>query len=139
MQLGNGYPEISFESLFKDRFVLTGHRDHSLTNAERLAGKDLANHSFIRRCADSGTTNLLERTLGKKVRHRPGGVEVGHFHALLALAGENLGVSVILSLMQLKRADPALAARPVIDPIISRSLGIVASRGRVLSPAGRAV
>jgi hypothetical protein len=41
--------------------------------------------------------------------------------------------------VQLKRSDLDLVATPISDPVISRSLGIVTSRTRSLSPAAEAL
>lgn len=138
-QFGEGHPDLDYEPLLKDRFVLISHRDHPLAGAKGLVWQDLANHNFLRMRAGSGTTNLLERSLGDQFRTLTGDVEVGHFNALLALVGRNLGVSAIPTLAQLKRLDLDLVATPISAPVISRSLGIVTYRGRSLSPAGEAL
>lgn len=138
-QFGEGRPELAYEPLFEDRFVLVCHRDHPLAGATDLKWRDLAEHNFIRMRAGSGTTNLLERTLGDQLQHLSGDLEVGHFNALLALVGRNLGVSAIPTLVQLKRTDLDLVARGIGGPVISRTLGIVTYRGRMLSPAGEAL
>lgn len=134
-QYGEGHPDLGFEPLIEDSFVLISHRDHPLAGATGLTWAHLAKHNFIRMRAGSGTTNLLERSLGNQIRHISGDLEVGHFNALLALVGRNLGVSAIPTLVQLKRGDLGLVATPIAAPVISRSLGIVYHRGKSLSPA----
>lgn len=138
-QFGEGHPELAFEPLFEDKFVLICHRDHPLAVRSDLTWKDLATHNFIRMRAGSGTTNLLERSLGDNIRYLSGDLEVGHFNALLAFVGQNLGVSAVPTLVRLKRTDLNLVARPIGDPDVSRSLGIITYRGRSLSPAGEAL
>ncbi|MBV7393082.1 LysR family transcriptional regulator [Mameliella sediminis] len=138
-QFGEGHPELEFEPLFEDRFVLISHRDHPIAGRKGLTWKDLSDHNFIRMRAGSGTTNLLQRSLGEDIRHLSGDIEVGHFNALLAMVGKNLGLSAIPTLVQLKRVDLDIVATPVSDPVISRQLGIVTYRGRSLSPAGEAL
>ncbi|MCR9085422.1 MAG: LysR family transcriptional regulator [Rhodobacteraceae bacterium] len=138
-QFGEGHPDLEYEPLFDDRFVLVCHRDHPLARESLLRWKDLQPHNFIRMRAGSGTTNLLQRKLGDRLRVLSGDLEVGHFNALLALVGRNLGVSAIPTLVQYKRTDLDLVARPIRDPVISRDLGIIKERGRSLSPAGEAL
>ena len=138
-QFGEGHPELDFEPLFEDRFVLVCHKDHPLARKSKLTWKEIEPHNFIRMRTGSGTTNLLNRTLGEKLKYLSGDIEIGHFNALLALVGKNLGVSAIPTLVQLKRTDLDLVVRPVTDPDISRTLGIVTNRGRSLSPAGEAL
>lgn len=138
-QFGEGHPELAFEPLFEDKFVLICHRDHPLAQRNDLTWKDLDRHNFIRMRSGSGTTNLLERSLGDNMRYLSGDLEVGHFNALLAFVGQNLGISAVPTLVRLKRTDLNLVARPIGDPDVSRSLGIVTYRGRSLSPAGNAL
>lgn len=138
-QFGEGHPELAFEPLFEDKFILICHRDHPLARRKDLTWKDLDRHNFIRMRTGSGTTNLLERSLGDKIRYLSGDLEVGHFNALLAFVGQNLGVSAVPTLVRLKRTDLNLVARPIGGPSVSRSLGIITYRGRSLSPAGEAL
>ena len=138
-QFGEGHPALDYEPLFEDRFVLISHRKHPLAGSEGLRWADLSGHNFIRMRKGSGTTNLLERSLGERTRFLSGDIEVGHFNALLGLVGKNLGVSAVPTLVQLKRLDLDLVATPICDPVVSRSLGLVTYKGRSLSPAGEAI
>lgn len=138
-QFGEGHPELAFEPLFEDKFILICHGDHPLARRKDLTWKDLDRHNFIRMRTGSGTTNLLERSLGDNIRYLSGDLEVGHFNALLAFVGQNLGVSAVPTLVRLKRTDLNLVARPIGGPSVSRSLGIITYRGRSLSPAGEAL
>lgn len=136
-QFGEGRPELAFEPLIVDRFVLVCHRDHPLAAQAEVAWRDLEPHSFIRMRAASGTTKLLERSLRDKMRYLTGDIEVGHFNALLGFVGQNLGVSAIPTLVNLKRPDLNLITRPIVEPEVSRALGVVTQRDRSLSPAGQ--
>ncbi len=138
-QFGEGLPELEFEPLMEDRFVVVSHASHPLAGREGLKWRDLAGHNFIRMRTGSGTTNLLERALGDQARDLRGDIEVGHFNALLAMVGRNLGISAIPTLVRFKRVDLDLAATPVCDPMVSRDLGLVTHRGHSLSPAGEAM
>ncbi len=138
-QFGAGHPDLAFEPLLDDYFVLVCHPDHPLAARKRITWADLDRHNFIRLRASSGTSGILERTLGAKTRHLSGDITIGHFSALLGLVGENLGVSVIPSLVVLKCAELGLATRPIKAPVVSRKLGIVTKRGKSLSPASQAL
>ena len=138
-QFGEGHPDLVFEPLLEDRFVLISHRDHELARARGLTWADLEGHDFIRMRPGSGTISLLERSLGPQWDRLSGTLEIGHFHALMALVGQNLGISAVPTLMQLRRLDLNLVATPVSGPVVSRSLGLVTLKGRALSPAADAL
>ena len=138
-QFGDGHPDLEFEPLLEDRFVLITHRDHALSGAKKLNWADLEGHDFIRMRPGSGTTSILERSLGPLWHNLSGTLEVGHFHALMAMVGLNLGVSAVPTLMQLRRLDLRLVATPLSHPVVSRSIGLVTLKGRSLSPAAEAL
>lgn len=138
-QFGEGHPDLEFEPLIEDRFVMICHHEHPLATRSRIAWEDLVDHAFIRMREASGTTGLLVRTLGDKLEHLSNDIEVGHFNALLGLVGRNLGVSAIPTLVNMKRPDLNLVTLPIVDPVVSRKIGLITPRGRSLSPAGDAI
>lgn len=137
-QVGDGHPELEFLPLIVDHFVLVCHKEHPLAQREVVEWRDVAPFNFIQMRAESGTMRLLGRALGEMRRHLHGDVEVGHFNALLGFVGQNIGVSAIPTLVNLKRPDLDLVTRPLRAPSVSRSIGIVTQRGRSLSPSGAA-
>jgi DNA-binding transcriptional LysR family regulator len=138
-QFGEGHSELEFEPLFEDRFVLITHHDHVLSREQGLTWADLEGQNFIRLRSGSGTISLLARSLGQQWDNLSGTLEVGHFHALMAMVGQNLGISAVPTLMQLRRLDLPLVATPISGPIVSRSIGLVTLKGRALSPAAEAL
>ena len=137
-QFGLGHPELQFEPLLEDHFVLVCHQDHPLATRERVTWQDLGPYNFIRLRSGSGTTTLLRQTFGENLGALNSNLEVGHFHSILAFVSQNLGVSAIPTLVRLKRRDLNLVTRPINEPTIGRKLGIVTYRGRSLSPACQA-
>ena len=63
-------------------------------------------------------------------------MEVSHFHAQLGLISRGIGISVIPTLVSLKRTDLDLVTIPISAPEVNRQLGIVTYRDRSLPPAG---
>lgn len=138
VQFGEGHSELEFEALLEDRFLLITHHDHVLSGQKGLTWADLEGQNFIRLRSGSGTISLLQRSLGQKWDNLTGTLEVGHFHALMAMVGQNLGISAVPTLMQLRRLDLPLVATPISGPIVSRRIGLVTLKGRALSPAAEA-
>ncbi len=134
-QHGEEHPDLEFEPLLEDVFVVICHRDHPVAGAADLTWADLEGHDFIHMRPGSGTINRLKESLGPQWERLSGSLEVSHFHAMLALVGLNLGISAVPTLMQLRRLDLDLVSVPVAGPVVSRSLGLVTPRGRSLSPA----
>ena len=132
-------PDIKFESLVDDSFVVVCHKDHPLAQKRRVTWKDLHEHTYIEMSPRSGTQRLLERRLGGTGALPVGIFQVAHTLSLLGLVGKNLGISAIPWLASLQRPDLDIVALPLTNPTVHRSIGIVKLRGRSLSPAAEAL
>lgn len=132
-------PEHIFEPLIDDLFVAICHRDHPLARKRKVTWKDLHNHPYIEMSPRSGTQRLLERTLDGKGILPSGIFQVAHTLSLLGIVGKNLGVSAIPYLASLQRPDLDLVRRPITNPTVGRTLGVVKMKDRTLSPAAEAL
>lgn len=134
-QLGEPHPELEFEPLIDDRFVIVCHRSHPLADAQWTTWEEVKNEHFILLRSESGTRKIMQRHLGDLYDTLSNDMQVGHFHSQLSLVGRGIGIAAIPSLVRLSRRDLDVATIPISDPVISRKLGIVTYRGRSLSPA----
>lgn len=136
-QLGESHPELDFEPLIDDRFVIVCHKSHPLAGVESTTWNDVKDEPFILLRAESGTRKILQRHLGSLYETLSNDMQVGHFHSQLSLVGRGIGIAAIPSLIRLSRRDLDIATIPITGPMISRKLGIVTYRGRALSPAAK--
>jgi DNA-binding transcriptional LysR family regulator len=61
--------------------------------------------------------------------------EVTHLNTSLGLVEAGLGISVLPRLATPQEEHPYLVTRPIIDPVVTRTIGIVRRRSAPLSPA----
>jgi len=134
-QLGEPHPELEFEQLIDDRFVIACHKDHPLASETSTTWEKVKDQHFILLRSESGTRKILQRHLGSLYDTLSNDMQVGHFHSQLSLVGRAIGIAAIPSLIRLSRRDLDIVIIPVTAPVISRKLGIVTYRGRSLSPA----
>lgn len=134
-QLGEEHPDLEFESLIDDQFVIACHSSHPLSKAKSTTWDEVKEEHFILLRSESGTRKILQRHLGEKYDLISNDMQVGHFHSQLGLVGKGIGIAAIPSLVRLSRKDLELATIPISKPTIRRKLGIVTFRGRALSPA----
>ena len=134
-QLGEPHPELDFEQLIDDRFVIACHNSHPLAAATSTTWEDVKDQHFILLRSESGTRKILQRHLGSLYDTLSNDMQVGHFHSQLSLVGRGIGIAAIPSLIRLSRRDLDISIIPISEPTISRKLGIVTYRGRALSPA----
>lgn len=134
-QLGEGHPDLEFEPLINDRFVIICHKAHRLAKLTSITWEEVMDERFILLRSESGTRKILQRHLGSRYESLSSELQVGHFHSQLGLVGRGIGIAAIPSLIRLSRKDLDLATIPISGPTVSRQLGIVTYRGRSLSPA----
>jgi len=132
-------PDHIFEPLIEDRFVALCHRDHPIARKRRVTWKDLYDYPYIEMSPRSGTQRLLERTLADTGLLPNGIFQVAHTLSLLGIVGKNLAVSAVPYLASLQRPDLNIIGRPLTNPTVRRTVGLVKMRGRTLSPAAEAL
>lgn len=136
-QYSNEHPELTFEPLIKDSFVMVCHKNHPLSKRKKISWKDFESYNFIKLGSKSRTINILKDELDEQIKYLNGDIEVDHFNALLGLVSNNLGVSAIPTLANFKRPELDIITRPIKNPELSRMLGVITCKGRSLSPASK--
>jgi DNA-binding transcriptional LysR family regulator len=135
--LGGEEPEIVFEPLLEDPFVLACRRDHPLADRAEVAWRDLAPYRFITVGRMSGNRLILDLGLaGLECRPR-WFYEVQHLSTSLGLVEAGLGVAALPRLAMPPEGHAVLVSRPLLDPVLTRTMGVIRRRTAVLSPAAR--
>ncbi len=135
-----GDPELAFTPLFSDRFGAVFRRDHPLAKANGpVAWKDLLAHQIIGLAADTGIHHLLDRTRSIPDDVRLPGHEVSNILTALSLVEAGLGITAIPAFAAMLERHPTLVFRQLVRPTVIRQIGLVARRGRALSPAAEAM
>lgn len=136
-QYSNEHPELNFEPLIKDSFVMVCHKKNPLSKYKKITWKDFDSYNFIKLGSKSRTINILKVELSDQMRYLKGDIQVDNFSVLMNLVGKNLGISAIPSLAKFKRQELDIVTRTIEEPEVSRVLGIITYRGRSLSPASK--
>jgi DNA-binding transcriptional LysR family regulator len=135
--LGGEEPEILFEPLLEDPFVLACRKDHPLAEQAEVTWRDLAPYRFITVGRMSGNRLILDLGLAG-LEHRPRWFyEVQHLSSSLGLVEAGLGVAALPRLAMPREEHAVLVSRPLVDPILTRTMGVIRRRTGVLSPAAR--
>ena len=133
--MGASDPDLSFDTLLDDPFVLACRRDHALAAYDNIHWPQLVNHRLITVYRSSGNRVLLDSALAKANIKLNWFYEVTHLSTSLGLVEAGLGISVLPRLATPQAEHPILVTRAIVDPIISRPIGIVRRRGATLSPS----
>jgi DNA-binding transcriptional LysR family regulator len=129
--------ELEFKPLVEERFVAACRRDHPLAKLRRVSWAQLSDHDYISVGRTSGNRVLLDQALAG-VAGRPQAIyETQHVTTMLGLVEAGLGVAAVPSMAMPAPDHPLLVSVPLIDPVVTRKVGLIRRRGRSLSPAAQ--
>lgn len=131
--IGTQEPDIEFEPLLDDPFVVACPRDHPLAAKRRVTWAELVKHDYVSLAQGSGNRFLLDQALGPLAQKPEWFCEVRHVPALVSLVEAGLGIGVVPRLAMPPRGR--LASIPLEAPTLTRTIGIIRRRGRPLRPA----
>jgi DNA-binding transcriptional LysR family regulator len=133
--IGASYPEIDFTPLAEDRFVLACRHDHPLAGRSQVTWKELAAHRVITVGRTSGNRALIDNALARQGQRLSWSYEVTHLSGSLGLVEAGLGVAVLPKLATPAAEHPLIRTIPLLQPEVSRTIGVVRRHGAPLSPA----
>ena len=132
---GSDEPTLEFEPLLSEPFVAACHRDHPLARQRSVAWAELARYDFMTVDRGSGNRLVMDLALAAK-RDRPQACfETRHVSTLVAFVEAGLGVAAVPRLSMPRKGHPALVSIPIVEPEVTRTVGLIKRRGRSLSPA----
>ena len=134
--LGTQEPDLEFERLVEEPFVLACRADHPLARASQVRWAQLAEHDCVVLAPGSGNRLLMDQGLAHVTAKPRWTCEVQHVPAQLSLIQAGVGIGAVPRLALAGGAGASLVGVPLVEPELARSVGIVRRRGR---PSGAAV
>jgi DNA-binding transcriptional LysR family regulator len=138
-QSGPQHPELSTTRLLQDRYVLICRDDHPLADKNRIAWKQLASIPLI--LPSHFRTNRAQvdaAFAGKQVVLQPC-YEVGRSSTAVGMAAEGVAAAIVPGLSVQTGVYPNARVVPIIDPVVSWTLVLLARKTSRLSPAAEAL
>lgn len=135
--IGGQEPEIEFRTLLEERFVAAVRRDHELARRRKVSWSELAAYDFISVSRSSGNRLLIDQALAGLAQRPQSIFEAQHVTTLLGLVEAGLGVAAVPSLAMPGPQHPLLVSVQLVDPVITRKVGLIRRKGRALAPAAQ--
>ncbi|MDB5743963.1 MAG: LysR family transcriptional regulator [Polaromonas sp.] len=135
--IGTQEPELEFAPILKEAFVVACTAEHPLARKKKVTWADLTAHEYMSVTKDSGNRFLLDLALTDKPTHSRWYCEAQHVSTLVSLVEAGLGVAAVPRLAMPPDGHATLVSVPLVDPVISRTVGLIRRRGRSLSPAAQ--
>ncbi|MFM0299001.1 LysR family transcriptional regulator [Paraburkholderia sediminicola] len=135
--LVNETPELAIEELLTDPYVLACPIDHPLAARETVAWRELRPWPLIVSGTTSGNRRMLDAAL-RDIDWRPDRlIEIEHLTTSLGLVEAGLGISIIPRCAMPRDTQARIAIRPLVEPTVARTIGLIRRREGTLSPVAR--
>jgi DNA-binding transcriptional LysR family regulator len=135
--MGSQETGVEFKTLLQERFVAACRRDHPLAQKKRVTWSELYEYDYVSVDKTSGNRLLLDQALAGVALRTPSVCETRHVTTMLGLVEAGLGVAAVPSMAMPLPTHPILTSVPLVDPVVTRRVGIVRRRGRALTPAAQ--
>ena len=136
---GASHPEIDFQPLLTEDYVLALRADHPLARRASLSWRDLLADPMVAVAGDSGNRVLIDQALSRLKQRPQVQFEANHVAGALGLVEAGLGVAVVPRLALSMGAGAALVGVPLKQPRIERTLGLITRQGRRLGGPAQAL
>ncbi|MCP3729872.1 LysR substrate-binding domain-containing protein [Sphingomonas sp. MG17] len=130
--------DLRYQELLKDTIGLVCREDDPLAAVAEHQWSVFGDHRFIAMSEETGMSAMVENGLAEAgvVVERLFNCSAATTAAALIKSGQ--GICALTRLTMAEIGSPALVWRPLVDPVVARSIGIVRHKARSLSPAAQA-
>lgn len=102
-----------------------------------MTWEELVKHDLVTVSRSSGNRMLLDRAQAGLPALACSLYETEHITTAIGLVEAGLGVAVVPSTSMPPATHPVLVSIPLVNPVVTRQLGIIRKRGRALSPSAQ--
>jgi DNA-binding transcriptional LysR family regulator len=135
--VGAQEPELDFTPILKEPFVLACRNDHPLASHKKVTWAALEDYDYLTVAKASGNRFLLDLALADAPRRPRAFCEVRHVMSVVGLVEAGLGIAAVPQLAMPPGPHPVLASVKLVEPVVTRTLGLVRRRSQALSPAAQ--
>ena len=135
--IGTQDPQIDFHPVKQESFVLACLKGHPLANKRTVRWSELAPYDYMSVTKASGNRFLLDSALSQQAVRPRWFCEAQHVSTLVNLVEAGLGVAAVPELAMPSGEHPSLVSVPLVDPTVTRTVGLIHRIGRRLPPAAQ--
>jgi DNA-binding transcriptional LysR family regulator len=135
--LGTTHADVAVTPLLQDPYVLVCRRDTPLARKRRITWRDLLEYRLIGMSRSSGNRIVLDNALTQSNIQIDWFYEVDRSSTAFGLTAAGMGAAVVPRLAISPMEDAIILARPIVEPIVRRTLGVLQRRSGRLSVAAQ--
>ena len=131
--------DLEVVSLLKEPFVLVCPATHPLAARPSVSWSEIESERLVRISAQTGNRTLIDDALGSRREGLHWVYECQHLATAVSMVLAGAGLTIVPRLAIDAMASPALAAIPLRNPGLTRTLGVVTKRGAPLTRPAEAL
>jgi LysR family carnitine catabolism transcriptional activator len=131
--------DLLFQPLFEDDFIAAIPSDHPLAAKKELTWEQIVNEDLISLQRPSSMRLQIERELHKIDLQLNVSYEAHQLSTIGRMVATGLGIGLVPTLCAQQMRELGTICRPLLDPIISRKVGIITRKRSALSAAAQGV
>ncbi len=132
--IGAQDPSFDFQPLAEEQFALAMRHDDPLTAESSIRWADIDPTRFIAIWKGSGNRMLIDNALARARVNLGWAYEARHLSTALALVDAGVGVTALPASAIPDTDHSRVVSRPLVEPSIARTIGVVRRAGAALSP-----
>lgn len=127
--LGSQEAELDFSAIRAERYVVIVPKEHPLAERKTVAWRQLEKEPLVSVSSTSGNRLLIDSAFAKTKKRPTIQYEINHVAGAIKLVAAGLGVAIIPGLALDAQLHPGLRGVPLVDPAITRTLGLIMRKG----------
>lgn len=135
--IGTQEPDLEFQSILKEQFVVACRTEHPLARKKKVTWAELTAYDYMSVTKASGNRFMLDLALAEQPQRPRWFCEAQHVSTLVSLVEAGVGIAAVPRMAMPPRGHLTLVSVPLIDPVITRTVGLIQRRGRLLSPSAQ--
>jgi DNA-binding transcriptional LysR family regulator len=136
--IGAQDPDVDFQPILEEPFVAACRQDHPVSRKSSVTWAELGRYDYMTVSKSNSNRLLIDLALGNMREPPRWFYETRYVSTLLGLVETGLGVTAVPRLA-MPKAHPTLVAVPLIEPTVTRTIGLIRRRGRPLAPMAEAL
>lgn len=137
--LGSQEADLEFTPIRAERYIVVVPVGHPLARRKSVAWRALEKEPLVSVSSTSGNRLLIDSAFAKLKKKPSIQYEINHVTGAINLVSAGLGVAIIPNLALDASQHPGLVGVPLVDPAISRTLGLIVRKGDRLHSAAQAL
>lgn len=127
--------ELTFTALIDDEFHVVFPKGHRFAASKQVAWSEIAGETFIAFATTAGSHSMIDAQLASNRIAFRRSIAVSHLATVTGMLEAGFGISILPRLALPVERHPTLVHRPLVKPVVHRTIGLVRKKDRSLSPA----